>query len=1387
LATTSLDCTDTDPCTNDLCNAATGCAHPPNTGNSCNDGNVCTIGDTCTNGACGGEADGCSDGNACSDDACANGIGCQHSANALACSDGDACTTGDACAASSCKAGPQMVCDDGDVCTAGDHCLAGNCVPGAAIACDDANPCTVDFCDAVKGCQYGDNGGAVCGDSGVCGGGQCACPGGFAIQGEHCPPVLTGITLTGAVLSPGFDIGATSYVASLPLSATQAELTVTAPAGVAVTLSVHGGPITTLSVGEPSAVSLRIGANLIKLTAIHAGMSKPYEVTVTRLPTVQQAYIKAQNADTGWGDSFGTALAMSGDTLVIGVPFDDSAASGIGGDSGSGAMADSGSVQVYRRVGATWAFEAYIKAANPDAGDRFGTSVALDGDRLVVGAPYESSWPTSVQRGTPDNTWPESGAAYVFARQNGQWRQTAVLKAASGDAGDRFGQAVAVSGGSIAIGCPGEDSSATGINANQASNNALQSGAVYVFADRFGTWRPQVFLKASNAEAGDLFGSAVSLSADTLVVGAPGEASKAAGVGGSQANNAAPGSGAGYVFTRSGATWSQQSYLKASNPDAGDHFGGALAIAGDQVVAGASGEDGNGLSQLDNSRTDAGAAYVFARAGGVWVQQGYLKASAADAMDEFGAAVALRGSLTLVGAPGESSGNAGINADPLDNGQPSSGAAYLFARKGSAWAIAAYLKASNPDANDQFGATLAFDGNTAVVAAPSEGSQAVLVGGDQADNTQAGAGAAYAFSGDACLFDQAAECDDGNACTTDSCEDTQFCSHAAVAEGGACGLGGAVCQSAACTCADGLLHENDACRPVLSSLSVSAGALQPAFTAGTPTFHVTGWNSTTVTADAAAEVSLALSLSDGPTMTLAPSVASSALPLSGGGPTVGSGSTLLSVLATRAGVTAAHDVLVWSPKAWQNGYVKASTSDGGDGFGSAVAVSGNLMVVGAPGERSCATGIGGSQASNSCPDAGAAYVFSYEGGGWVQQAYLKPATTRPNQRFGAAVAISGTYIVIGAPGEASASASTPTDMSKPGSGAAYVFAYQGSAWVQEAYIKGSPDIGDQLGASVAISSSFGLVLIGVPNEASCQGWSDPDWTDNGCPGAGAAWVYQRNADGSWGYKIYAKANTPVADDNFGAAVSIAGTTASYCSGPPCCNSYPCPAPTYMDHFSVGAPGASSGRGQVHGFYRSRQYFSGADHISWFSKGGSSTSALDPGDHYGAAIVYRTIGNANVVLVGAPGDDSAGDDPSDNSMPDAGAVYWFAGTTSLYLKAPHPGAGDQFGAAVEFSGTRVVIGAPGEDSGARGTDGNPAHDGSLDSGAAYVFDNCLVACQAPIYIKSSNSDPGDRFGSSVAISGTKFAIGAYGEASGAAGLDGDQTSNAKPSSGAVYVY
>lgn len=468
------------------------------------------------------------------------------------------------------------------------------------------------------------------------------------------------------------------------------------------------------------------------------------------------AYLKAAVAEER--DYFGVATAVSGDTLVVGAFLEDSNASGINGDPSDNSLTNSGGVYVFVRQGDTWVQQAYIKASNPDSDDRFGSAVALSGDTLVVGAFTEDSSATGVNGNQFDNSAVDSGAAYVFQRSGTNWAQQAYLKLSNTEGGEQFGGAVAISGDTIVVGAQQEWSRATGVNGDQSDNSAPVAGAAYVFCRTGTNWAQQAYLKASNTGLGDRFGASVAVSGDTIAVGAILEDSKAKGVNGDQLDNSMTNSGAVYVFVRTGTNWAQQAYLKASNPDSvvsgsfvyGDEFGTSLGLAGDTLVVGARNEASNATGvngdQTNNSALTAGAAYVFARSGTNWTQQAYLKASNSHLNSYFGLSVAaLSEDRVLVGAPFEWSSGVGVDGNQTHFDAALAGAAYLFTRDGTNWSQVAYLKASNTDPGDQFGA-VAGSGNLLLIGASREASNSTGVNGNQTDNSAYAAGAAYTFS-----------------------------------------------------------------------------------------------------------------------------------------------------------------------------------------------------------------------------------------------------------------------------------------------------------------------------------------------------------------------------------------------------------------------------------------------------------------------------------------------------------------------------------------------------------------------------------------------------------------------------------------------------------------
>jgi hypothetical protein len=410
----------------------------------------------------------------------------------------------------------------------------------------------------------------------------------------------------------------------------------------------------------------------------------------------------------------------------------------------------------------------YLKATSPNATDTFGTSVAVSGDgaTVVVGVPGD------------DTTAAGSGAAYVFARIAGEWSQQSYLKASSAAAGNAFGKTVVISndGSTIAIGAP---------------NRATNAGAVYVFVRNGAGWVQQgAALVSSNTQGDDRFGTALALSSNgsILAIGATGEDSDGTGA----SNNSAADAGAAYVFTRNGAAWTQQAYIKPSNTQEDDLFGGALALsaAGNMLAVGAIGEASastiiNG-DAANNGAPGAGAVYIFNNNGLAWVQSAYIKAPNAETIDHFGSAVSLSadGNTLAVGAPEEDGTATGAQPFPIPAppgvpppdpnvpppaGAPNplpttfqglcaaavlrpsvgceSGAVYIFVRNAGVWSAHTYIKGSNNEYEDRFGTSVALTaaGDAVAIGSPSEDSSAKGIEGNETLEDATGSGAAYIY------------------------------------------------------------------------------------------------------------------------------------------------------------------------------------------------------------------------------------------------------------------------------------------------------------------------------------------------------------------------------------------------------------------------------------------------------------------------------------------------------------------------------------------------------------------------------------------------------------------------------------------------------------------
>jgi len=731
-------------------------------------------------------------------------------------------------------------------------------------------------------------------------------------------------------------------------------------------------------------------------------------------------------------------------------------------------------------------------------GEAFGTSVSVDGDTGVVGAP---------------DHWPE-GLARVYVRSAGNWIEQVTLAPEPGPPYDplsRFGAAVAVSGDTVAVGSPGPGA----------------TGSVLVFVRSGSAWAEQARFGGSSGGPSDGFGGALDLEGDRLLVGAPGA-------------TGSPATGGAYVFERTGSTWTEVALLLPFNGKAGDAFGSSVALWGDEALIGSPDDDVFGES-------DGGSAYVFVRSGTVWSQQDKLRASVMTAQDRFGTSVALEGGEALVGSPGRDLG-AAVDA----------GSFYVFTRSGTDWSESAILTASDAGAGDRFGACLARSRDTLFVGAPLDDNSGGLDAGSAYLFTRSGTiwseqasltastrglgsefGSAVALSGGVCAigapgFDLPGMPDLGRAYLFESpasawtekaalsspeagareaygtslalsgdralVGDPQEDSAGGTDAGGAYVMlrqGTSWTEEAWLRAGDGesfdyfghsvALHDDTAVVGAPNadgSIAADAGGVYVFVQAG-----VWGLQAELVS-DAVLKDDFGFSVSvEGDTLVVG---APEAYP--GGLPGAGAAHVY-----SRTGT-------VWTEVA----ELTASDATISARFGNSVAVCGDTIVVGAD------------FADGPAPYSGAAYVYVRNGTVWVEQAKLEGELTssHPYPRFGAAVDLDGDTALVGA---------FMSEVNGVKQGAAYVFDRVATAWGAPTRItvaSGAAD--DKFGSSVGLSGD--LAVVGAPLD---------DVPGTGLADHGSAFAFVRQGTGWVQAAEFRGAGVDEAD-HFGTSVAVEG-------------------------------------------------------------------------------------------------------------------------------------------------------------------------------------------------------------------------------------------------------
>jgi hypothetical protein len=310
-----------------------------------------------------------------------------------------------------------------------------------------------------------------------------------------------------------------------------------------------------------------------------------YVFTLSGTTWTQEAKLLALDGEVG--DEFGWSVSLDGDTALISAAFDDGSR---------------GSTYVFTRTGTTWTQQQKLIASDATANDNFGFSVSLNSDYALIGADFDDY---------------HKGSAYIFTRTGTNWIQQQKLLASDGEADDFFGLSVSLDGDTALIG-------------SLDNHNGEDTGSAYVFTRTGTNWIQQQKLLALDGATQDYFGCSVSLDGDAALIGAY------------QDDDNGINSGSAYVFNRIGTTWKQQAKLVALDGAGGDMFGLSVSLNDDYALIGSYRDDDNGV--------DSGSAYVFNHTGATWTQQAKLVASDGTKDDLFGYPVFISDNTALIGA-----------------------------------------------------------------------------------------------------------------------------------------------------------------------------------------------------------------------------------------------------------------------------------------------------------------------------------------------------------------------------------------------------------------------------------------------------------------------------------------------------------------------------------------------------------------------------------------------------------------------------------------------------------------------------------------------------------------------------------------------------------------
>lgn len=778
--------------------------------------------------------------------------------------------------------------------------------------------------------------------------------------------------------------------------------------------------------------------------------------------------IKLTSEEAVVSDAMGQDVVLSGKTAVVGIPGDDNQ---------QGKNAGAILIFVYRETG--WIQQAKVVPEDINSGDEFGSTLAISGNTLLVGVPKHNS------------VGEKAGAAYVFERNGDEWRQKAKLIGNDTETKDQFGRDVAIDDNRLIVGAP------------LCNIPFPDGGAAYIFERKNQTWTQMAKLASSDISGFDWFGAAVALKGNLAVVGAIRED-------GRLVNSDA---GAAYIFRYNEGTWIEETKVIGHNTKAKDKFGSVIVTNGTDVVVGVPYSSGHG------------GVYFFEKLIDGWKQTGnflnfHLRPKDLKNVSGFGSALSMDGKYIAIGATGFQAGNKGVV-----------GSVDLYMKRMDTWIFRQRLTANDGRNGDTFGASVALNEKTVLVGSPFHSA----AGGN-------GSGAAYVFQTRGTTWLQQSKLVDPISALED-----EF--GYSVAVSGEMAVVGA--------------RQDDKRGPNSGTVYV--------FTRQPPTAKTLKewWKQTAVlTAEnpaIGAQFGHAVDVDQNTIIVGAYGV-----------DLAGSDSGAAYIFEQRGGQWEQLNSLV------------AQDAKAGDMFGSVVAVHGQTAVVGAYGVN-----LG----------QGAAYVFTWSDGSWLQQAKLQPPDISRGDKFGGSVSVNGDTIVVGA---------HEHDVSGTNTGTAYVFIRQGNRWVQQAkLLADDAAIGDQFGGSVSVNRD--TIVVGA--------WLD----DNAVPDTGSAYIFIRNGK-TWSKQAKIVAADASIGDHLGQTVALVDNTVIL--GAPGDDIPPDPkdiesGPT----FDVGA---------IYTYTRVGLF--------WTFRSKRMSSDASAYDQFGSAIGL----NNETIIVGVRGEDSAGND--------AGAAY-----------------------------------------------------------------------------------------------------------------------------------